>query len=104
MGLPSELKTWREYLICVLPNLQNSWDPKFPGYPERVGFKNNNRTMFHREGISYTPIRTVNGYKTGIHYWEVVPLTCSSDSYNTYIGIALPDSRNNGFIGGDKSK
>ena len=101
MILPSEFKTWRECLINVSPN---SWDPKFPGYPERVGFTNNNRTMFHREGTAYTSIRTVKGYKTGIHYWEVVPHKCSSNAHNTYIGVALPDSDNNWFIGADKSK
>ena len=104
MVLPSEHKTWREYLIYVLSNLTNPWDPKFPGYPERVIFKNNNRTMMHSQGTSYASIRTVKGYKTGIHYWEVVPTNCASYAYNTYIGIVFPDSRNDWYIGGDNSK
>ena len=60
--------------------------------------------MIHSKGTYYAPIISVKGYSTGVHYWEVIPQKCSSDAWNTYIGIACKEHDRGWHLGADPCK
>jgi hypothetical protein len=77
---------------------------------------NNYTNAIHGNGTWFFPLRAKNGfeyklqkfttpgYRSGVHYWEVIPKKCIDECSNTFVGVCLSDVDKCYNIGYDSCK
>jgi hypothetical protein len=112
--IPTTNSDWRfEFIRTWKEEKENCW---VEITNKKNSFANKNRTAIHGHGTWYFPMRAktgvldfisivyVPGYRSGVHYWEVIPQKCEYRAHNTYIGVCTDQIDITYCLGRCKSK